>query len=183
MGARDVNDKVLAAAPGLFERIANLHIIHITGQKHSQPVAAAYKSSLPTWRKNIKVVGFTPDFYQFAGAADVVVTRAGATTIAELAAQRKAVILIPAPQLAAGHQLKNAQELAKKQAVLVIPNDAGPEELLKVAAEVLESDSARKKLADKLGGLAKPDAADELADLILKVAAKNKDENHAQFSQ
>ncbi|MEX0881652.1 MAG: glycosyltransferase, partial [Candidatus Saccharimonadales bacterium] len=95
-----------------------------------------------------------------------------ATTIAELAAQRKAVVLIPAPYLTGGHQLKNAEELAKNQAALVVANDAPPDKLLQTVTKVLKDGSLRQKLADNLGKLAKIDAADKLAELLLGIANK-----------
>lgn len=172
LGARDVNDKVIATAPSLLERFGNLWIIHIAGQKHQTQVAAAYAATAPTELKRIQVLGFSADFYKYTAAADLIITRAGATTIAELAAQRKAVILIPAPHLTGGHQLKNAEELVRNEAALVVANEAEPEDLRKVITELLEDRSKRQKLADNLGGLAKTDAADKLAELILRVAGQ-----------
>ncbi len=170
MGAKDVNNKILAITTDLLKLFPNLYIIHIAGQKHQEQVEKAYRITGADL-KRIKVLGFTPEFYKYTGAADLIISRAGATTIAELAAQKKAVILIPAPHLTGGHQLKNASELAKNKAVLVVDNDAPPDELLAVVSEILEDQAARRKLADNLGGLAKTDAADKLAELLLKVAS------------
>lgn len=172
LGARDVNNKLLTIAPKLMERFGNLHILHIAGQKHAEQLTVAYKEGLPRDIGRIEVVGFTPEFYKYSGAADLVITRAGATTIAELAAQRKAVILIPAPHLTGGHQLKNAQELEKQQAASVVANEAAPEELYKVIETTLDDEHRRQQLADKLGATAKADAADKLAGLLLQAAER-----------
>ena len=176
-GARDVNNMVLAIAPKLLERFQKLQIIHIAGQQHQKEVMAKYQAAAPDQLSRLMILGFTADFYKYTGAADLIISRAGATTIAELAAQRKAVILIPAPHLSAGHQLKNAAELTKHQAALVVANDSQPEELLKAVSGILDNASNRRKLADKLGALAKADAADKLAGLLLEVAEKNKNED------
>lgn len=172
LGARDVNNKVIAAAPDLLKSFDNLRIIHIAGQRHQTQVTAAYKAAVPTEMKRIQTLGFTADFYKYTAAADLIITRAGATTIAELAAQRKAVALIPAPQLTGGHQLKNAEELARKGAALVVPNEAEPDELRAAITELLLDAGKRQKLAANLGRLAKIDAADKLAELILRVAGQ-----------
>ncbi|HEY5550061.1 MAG TPA: glycosyltransferase [Candidatus Saccharimonadales bacterium] len=169
LGARDVNNKVLAVAADILKLFPRLYIVHAAGQKHQEQVEKSYRT-IGVDSKRVKVLGFTPDFYKYSGAADLIVSRAGATTIAELAAQKKAVILIPAAHLTGGHQLKNATELAKNQAVLVVDNDSPADELLAVVSQILEDEPARRKLADNLGALAKPDAADKLAELLLKVA-------------
>jgi UDP-N-acetylglucosamine--N-acetylmuramyl-(pentapeptide) pyrophosphoryl-undecaprenol N-acetylglucosamine transferase len=115
---------------------------------------------------------FTPEFYKYSGASDLIITRAGATTIAELAVQRKVVILIPATHLSSGHQLKNANELQRQHAALVVSNEAEPQELFKAVTKALEDKSLRQELASNLGSLAKVDAADRLADLLLQIAKK-----------
>ena len=120
--------------------------------------------------RRISVVGFTTEFYKYSGAADLVITRAGATTIAELAAQKKAVVLIPAPFLAAGHQLHNAEALAKHGAVEMLSNDVPAEELLSELKELLSSPARRKELGETLGRFAKPHAAQELSEVVLEVA-------------
>jgi UDP-N-acetylglucosamine--N-acetylmuramyl-(pentapeptide) pyrophosphoryl-undecaprenol N-acetylglucosamine transferase len=174
LGARDVNNTILEIASELLGRFKNLHLIHVAGRQHAAEVSAKYHGSVPDEVQRITVLDFTPDFYKYTGAADLVITRAGATTIAELAAQRKAVILIPAPHLTGGHQIKNAEELKKHRAALVIDNDAKPSELLKTVSAVLEDQAKRRQLAENLGSLAKVDAADKLAELLLMVADKPK---------
>ncbi|HET7827538.1 MAG TPA: glycosyltransferase, partial [Candidatus Saccharimonadales bacterium] len=107
-GSQNLNELLLAAAPGLLETNLALQIIHITGVRHEESVKRAYKHLLPkAQRGRVRVLGFSPDFYLLAAAADLVIGRAGATTLAELAIAGKACILIPAPFLAGGHQLRN----------------------------------------------------------------------------
>ncbi len=177
LGAQDINKKAVVAAPELLTRFKNLHIIHITGQKHEPEVKEKYQDSAPDDMDRVKVIGFTPDFSIYTGAADLVITRAGATTIAELAAQRKAVILIPAPHLTGGQQLKNAKELERHKAVLVIANEADDTTLLKAITKVLEDDAKRRQLSDKLGSLAKVDAANKLAEILLDVAKQHRNKS------
>ncbi len=172
LGARDVNNKVLAIAPALLQQFSNLQLIHISGHKHEKPMQTGYEAAVSAAIDRVRVIGFSDEFYKYTGAADLVISRAGATTIAELAAQRKPVILIPAPHLTGGHQLKNAEELAKNQAALVVANDAPPDKLLQTVAKTLSDGSLRQKLADNLGRVAKIDAADKLAELLLAVANK-----------
>jgi UDP-N-acetylglucosamine--N-acetylmuramyl-(pentapeptide) pyrophosphoryl-undecaprenol N-acetylglucosamine transferase len=169
LGAKSINDKMVQIAPKLLESFNNLHIVHVTGQQHSEATKEAYKNVIGDI-KRIKTLGFTAEFYKYTGAADVVVTRAGATTIAELSAQRKAVILIPAPHLAGGHQLKNAAGLEKDGAVETVDDTAPADELEKAITGLLSDNKRRRRLADKLAGAAKHGAAKELAALLLQAA-------------
>lgn len=170
-GARDLNHHVTNIADELFSKVSKLHILHLSGDQHLSDVIEAYKSKLNTEQfKNITVVGFTPEFYKYSGAADLVVTRAGATTIAELALQRKAVLLIPAPFLTGGHQLQNAKALTDASAARLVDNDASDNELLSTITDLLTNDHERSKLADNLNKTAHPNAAADLAEIIINTA-------------
>lgn len=113
---------------------------------------------------------------QALGAADIVVSRAGATTILELSALAKPTILIPAAQLAAGHQLKNAAEYAKDGAVEVIDDGelaANPQVLVNMIGSLLGNPAKRKRMAGIFHALFKSDAAQAVADLIENAAKKS----------
>ncbi|HEX5395436.1 MAG TPA: glycosyltransferase [Candidatus Saccharimonadales bacterium] len=170
LGAKTINDLVINAAPDLLESFKQLEIVHIAGQQHLGTVTTEYKSLPKDVSSRIKILGFTPDFYLYSGAADVIITRAGATTIAELAAQSKAVVLVPAPHLTGGHQLKNAEELRKMQAAVIVDNNATPQELAAAVSALLGDKGSRQKLAANLAKLAKPEAAAKLAALLLQEA-------------
>ncbi|MBI4033407.1 glycosyltransferase [Candidatus Saccharibacteria bacterium] len=172
LGAGEVNKKILSIAGGLLEDFPGLQIIHFAGEQHVDQVKAGYETALLSRKGRVRVLGFTDDFYKYTGAADLVISRAGATTIAELAAQKKPVILIPAPHLTGGHQLRNAEQIQKMRAGLLVSNDAPAGELLRVVTETLKKEPLRRQLADNLSHLAKPDAADSLATLLLGVAGQ-----------
>lgn len=169
-GARDVNNMVLAVAKQLLAD-AKLQIIHISGSANAAAVEAAYDRRLSAaQRQRLRVLGWVDDFYKYSGAADVVITRAGATTLAELAIQAKACIVIPSPFLAAGHQLKNAEALARRGAIEVVANNAPAKQLLTITRKLLNSQPRRRQLATKLAATAKPRATSRLAKLIVQVA-------------
>ena len=169
-GSRRLNDLTLAIAGELLEANLALRIIHLSGIKHEAAVKEAYKALPKNDQKRIMVMGYSHDFYALCAAADLVVARAGATTLAELAAAGKACVLIPAPFLAGGHQLQNARQLAARDAVAVTPEDTEPDELLVLIKELLSDDRRRFELARNLFATAKPGAAAALARLILKIA-------------
>ena len=119
---------------------------------------------------------FVTDMPSLLGAADVVVTRAGATTILELAALKKATVLIPNAKLTGGHQLKNAAVYQKKNALEVIDEaslEQSPKELIKVIQRLLSETKETEKMAARLYSFARPDAAKVMADIIMKVAGRS----------
>ena len=172
-GSRAINDLMLTIAAELLETNLSLYIIHITGQSHEDDVKKVYKTLPKTEQNRLIVLGYTNDFTAYAAAADLVITRAGATTLAELAAAGKACIVIPAPFLAGGHQLKNAEQLASHDAVVMLPDEVRPDELLATVNSLLANDSRRFELARNLYAQSTPEAASNLANLILKMAAKS----------
>jgi UDP-N-acetylglucosamine--N-acetylmuramyl-(pentapeptide) pyrophosphoryl-undecaprenol N-acetylglucosamine transferase len=171
LGARDINDKILKIAPELLESQPNLHIVHIAGTQNEEEVKRQYGVILEgVNNKKISVVGYTNEYFKYVEAADLIVSRAGATSIAEYAIAQKPCILIPSPFLTGGHQLKNAEQLQKIGAVEVVGNDAPAEMLLGKIVKLLASPTKRSSLAKKLGSTAKPEAAANLAKILLDTA-------------
>ena len=172
-GSRRLNNLLLGAAPELLAKDLSMRIIHICGWLHEAEVKASYKDKLTGEQlKRVSVMGFTPEFYAYSAAADVIVARAGATTIAELSAAGKACVIIPSPFLAGGHQLKNAEQLAAADAAVILDEQIDADEFLAVVNELFTSDSRRFELSRNIFALAKPQAAAELAEMIIKTAKK-----------
>jgi UDP-N-acetylglucosamine--N-acetylmuramyl-(pentapeptide) pyrophosphoryl-undecaprenol N-acetylglucosamine transferase len=172
-GSRRLNNLLLGAAPELLAKDLSMRIIHICGWLHEADVKASYKDKLTGEQlKRVSVMGFTPEFYAYSAAADVIVARAGATTIAELSAAGKACVIIPSPFLAGGHQLKNAEQLAAADAAVILDEQVDADEFLAVVNELFTSDSRRFELSRNIFALAKPQAAAELAEMIIKTAKK-----------
>ena len=173
LGAQRLNEAVAEVAPKLLAANEHLGIVHVVGRDHEKTMSATYAKSLPTRdMERVKVLGFTNDLYQYSGAADVVITRAGATNLAEFALQAKACIIVPNPQLTGGHQTKNAEVIAKSQAAVVL-EDAKLEKqsslLTQSVQELLDSKEMRQQLGLALHRFARPTATKELAKLILGV--------------
>ncbi len=115
LGARFLNDLTLKLFPRLFESFPDLFLIHQTGQDDFERVKREYEKSPYFWRfkENIKIFPFIEDMGWAYNEADLVIARAGATTVAELVALRKPAILIPYPYATGGHQDKNAEVLSR----------------------------------------------------------------------
>lgn len=147
----------------------------VAGRKHYEDMVELKKYE--EWDKaklqsNFRMWEFNSAMHELMGAADVVVSRAGATTIAELAALGKAVVLVPFEQLPGGHQTKNAERLCEKGAVIMVTDERmqqQPGVLLEEVRHLVRAPKERATLAEKLHAEARPDAAKSLAEIVLKV--------------
>ena len=129
------------------------------------------RAELPPDSDRFQLYPFVTNMHTLLGAADVVVTRAGMTTILELAALQKPTILIPNAKLTGGHQLKNAKVYEDARAVRVLNEDAteaSPDSFVAMVEEVLTQSSESAAMAKRFHAMSKPDAAKEMATLILK---------------
>jgi len=99
-------------------------------------------------------------------AADVVISRAGALTIAELCVAGKAAILVPSPNVAEDHQTRNAEYLAKREAALTIPDREASEKLVEAALDLLEKTDTRERIRENALAMAKTEAAKEIVEQV-----------------
>jgi UDP-N-acetylglucosamine--N-acetylmuramyl-(pentapeptide) pyrophosphoryl-undecaprenol N-acetylglucosamine transferase len=176
LGAQKVNEAMAHAAHDLLSAFPTLVIITIVGRAHEEAVQKLYAEKLSEAEQGrVRIIGFTTELFRYGGAADLILMRAGATSIAEFAVQGKACILVPNPFLTGGHQLKNAEALREAGAVAIVDDDSMTDDIPLVIATVsglLEDAEARQELAANLGKFAHPNAAVELAQLVLKTAKK-----------
>lgn len=165
-GGLQLNKDILAVVGRLMQQHADLGIVHIAGPAHEQEVQRRYAEELlADERRRVVVRGFVNDVYRHTGAATVVVSRASATTVAELAVQGMTTILVPG-LLAGDHQAINARHLAEAGVALNVAY--GDSEGLYTALHKLLSNPAQARvLANNLHALAKPHAAKELAELLI----------------
>lgn len=112
---------------------------------------------------------FIKDMELAYSAADVIVSRAGAIAISELAVAQKPVLLVPFPFAAEDHQTKNAMNLVEKNAARMVKDSEMQEKFWDTLSEICENESVRKEMSDNLKYFAKPNAAKEIVDEIFKV--------------
>ncbi len=172
LGAQRINQAVAEAVPHLLHQFRNLYVVHAVGRAHEAAMQACYQQDLTeTEQGRVHVYGYLEDVYRYSGAADIIITRAGATNLAEFAVQGRACIVVPSPFLAGGHQLKNAQYLEAQAAAVVLDEAdmlADPNRLAKQVSTLLHDDALCQKLEKNLGAFAKPRASQELAKLVLE---------------
>ena len=172
-GSENLNEATRAILPELLQFTS---VGLVAGRKHYEDMIDL--KQYENWENanlesNFRMWEFNTTMNELMGAADVVVSRAGATTIAEMAALGKATILVPFERLPGAHQVKNAERLKELGAAAVI-GDAkmmeDPNLLLQEIHHLIKSPRLRADMADKLATEAKIGAAKHLARIILEEA-------------
>ena len=167
-GAQAINMAMVEAAPWLAAHGAGFAITHQTGARDLERVRDAYRDA----GLDVRVEPFLYEMSREMRAADLVVCRAGATTLAELTAAGKPAVLIPLPTAADDHQRKNAEVLAAAGAAELLPQDGLTGRLLGERIVSLAQDPDRRRtMAEAARGLARPDAARVIVDRALELAA------------
>jgi UDP-N-acetylglucosamine--N-acetylmuramyl-(pentapeptide) pyrophosphoryl-undecaprenol N-acetylglucosamine transferase len=123
--------------------------------------------------ESVQLKEFIKDMETAYSAADVIVSRAGAIAISELAVAQKPVLLVPFPFAAEDHQTKNAMNLVEKNAARMVKDSEMQEKFWKTLSEICENEKVRKEMSDNLKYFAKPDATKEIVDEIFKVIQKD----------
>lgn len=169
LGARRLNNVVVEALDALLP-VSSILLISGAGQ-YDELQSRVLESDTRFQLKAFISEGMA----QVLGAADVVVARAGATTIMELAALAKPTILVPNAYLTGGHQLKNAAAFAEDGAVLVADEaalEATPVLLAQMITDLLADDKRMQSMQQAFFHYAKPRAAEDVADLLVKATKK-----------
>jgi UDP-N-acetylglucosamine--N-acetylmuramyl-(pentapeptide) pyrophosphoryl-undecaprenol N-acetylglucosamine transferase len=171
-GARDMNRitlDMMASGNGDFQHI------HSVGPKRFKAFSeeAAGRGIVFGGTAGLRVLDYIHDIAETVAAADLIICRAGGSTLAELAAAAKPAILIPSPNVTADHQTHNAKMLADAGGAILMP-EAGltAETLLRTVKELLENKVKREEMSKKLKALAVPDSAVRIADMMVKMAVQ-----------
>ena len=170
LGARTLNTSVLANAPALAEQ--GIQVIWQSGKTSYQEMET--KLATLGKKEGIQLREFLTRMDLAYAAADVVVSRAGALAISELALVKKPVIFVPSPNVAEDHQRKNAEALVKEDAALMVLDAEAPAQLINKAIALLNDPLRRQALQQNIGQLARPDAAQRIAEEVLTLAGTRK---------
>lgn len=157
LGATTINKSIEACLPMLKEM--EVQIIWQTGNRDAERLASFNSES-------VKVTAFIKEMDKAYGAADYIVSRAGAIAVSELSIVGKPVILIPSPNVTEDHQTKNAMALVKKEAALLVKDADAVIQLGKVLLDLIKDKSKSDKIARNIATLAKPNAAKDIVALL-----------------
>ena len=165
LGARTINESVLQHLD--LVRSSNVQFIWQTGKYYSAEIAKRLQGmEIP----NLKVTDFITDMGAAYRAADLVISRAGASSISEFCLIGKPVILVPSPNVAEDHQTKNALALSTKDAAIYVKDSEAPSTLLELAVKTVNDEARLKSLSKNILKLALPDSAKIIADEVIRLA-------------
>jgi UDP-N-acetylglucosamine--N-acetylmuramyl-(pentapeptide) pyrophosphoryl-undecaprenol N-acetylglucosamine transferase len=160
LGAKTINEAIDKDVEKLLE--AGLQLIWQTGKPYAEKGKERAKG-----KNGIYVNDFIMQMEYAYGAADVVVARAGAMTVAELCVVKKPVIFVPYPFASEDHQTVNAKQLVSKNAALMVADSEAKEKLVPMILELARNDIKKNELKNNIGKLAITDAAVKVATEIL----------------
>jgi len=165
LGAKTINDSVLQHLD-IVEK-SQVQFVWQTGKYYSAAIQEQLKGSdYP----NLKVTDFITDMGIAYKAADLVISRAGASSISEFCLIGKPVILVPSPNVAEDHQTKNALALANKDAAIYVKDADAPATLLQLAVNTVTDNARLRTLSENVKKLALPNSADIIAKEVIKLA-------------
>lgn len=167
LGARTINDSILGNLP-LVKQQQKVQFIWQTGKYYSEEIHnELQRRSCP---ENLIVTDFISDMSEAYAAADLVISRAGAGSISEFCLLGKPVILVPSPNVAEDHQTKNALALVQQNAALYVTDAEARRILLPQAINTVTDPAKLESLGRNILQLAKPNAASDIADEVIKLA-------------
>ena len=169
MGAEKINE-VMIDFMDKYSKIRGITHYHVTGSRGYGQCRNLFEEKKLDSCGNLFLCEYIYDICKYYAAADIVVCRAGALTLTELAALKKAAILIPSPHVAENHQYKNAEALEKQNAAAIIEEKDLTAESLAEKIDELEADPQKLAEMEKnIGKFAFADTLDKICDIIMDV--------------
>lgn len=166
LGARTINESILQHLSDI--RNSDVQFIWQTGKVYKEAIAKRLEGEEPL--ANLHVTDFISDMASAYAAADMVISRAGASSISEFCLLGMPVILVPSPNVAEDHQTKNALALVNKQAAVYVKDAEAPEKLINTALSIVNDESKLNELHQNILGMALKSSAERIAEEVLKIA-------------
>ena len=168
LGARTINNAIKAALPTLAA--SDIHVVWQTGKIYFEACKAAWEAAgCPA---NIECLDFLSDMPDRYAQADLVISRAGASSISEICLLGKPAILVPSPNVAEDHQTHNAMALVHKDAAVLVKDSEATEKLIPTALELIRDDNRLQALHTNVLTLAQRDSAKRIAEEVMKLARR-----------
>jgi len=166
LGARTINEAVKAALPELGK--SDLHVVWQTGKVYYEKCKAAWEAAGSP--KNIECLDFLSDMPDRYATADLVISRAGASSISELCLLGKPAILVPSPNVAEDHQTHNAMALVNREAAVLVRDAEAAEQLIPTALRLIKDEKQLMSLHTNVLQLAQRDSAKRIAEEVMTLA-------------
>lgn len=169
LGARHINQALCAMKDELLAR-ENLHVVHLTGPKELERVEEALKLT-PEERTRFHVMGYQDHMGETLAAADVIVSRAGATSLAEISARAIPALLVPYPHATADHQTTNAKAYVDQGCARIIADDeVETPHFAELVRQLLDDPELRERMSTAARAQGTGGAAARLADVVVAAA-------------
>lgn len=169
-------DKINTTVVDMLDRIVKdnkIELLFGTGDRNYEKVMNAVKEKGIKLSDDVKIVSYIDNMSECMAAADIVVSRAGAITVSEIAALGKPSILIPSPNVVRNHQEQNAREFEnKKAAELILEKDLSADALYNKIMSMVNGENKLKEMSKNLKSLAKTDALEKIYELMIKMSEK-----------
>ena len=163
LGARTINKGIHKDLKLLID--AGIQVVWQTGKYYYSSIKEELKD---TNYKGLWVSDFISRMDHAYAAADLVISRAGAGTISELCLLKKAVILVPSPNVAEDHQTKNARALSDNNAAIIIPDNVAGEQLVPAAIKLIEDKDKLRNMSEQIVLFAQHNSAKRIVDEVIK---------------
>ncbi|MBE6603424.1 MAG: UDP-N-acetylglucosamine--N-acetylmuramyl-(pentapeptide) pyrophosphoryl-undecaprenol N-acetylglucosamine transferase [Ruminococcaceae bacterium] len=171
LGAPAINEAVLQ----LMEQtrhMENVYHVHATGKREWEPFSRELAARGLAGDKRLEILPFISDMPRRMREATVVICRAGAMSISEIAMAGRAAVLVPSPNVTGDHQLKNAQALSRQGAAVLIEEHEIAERLRETVVDLLESKEKRREIEERVKAFAHPDANRSILEDIMRLTAR-----------
>ena len=170
LGARTINEAVAAALPTLI--VSDMHVVWQTGKVYYEKCKAAWEAAGSP--KHIECLDFLSDMPDRYAQADLVISRAGASSISEICLLGKPAILVPSPNVAEDHQTHNAMALVNKDAAVLVKDAEAADQLIPTALKLIQDEKRLKTLHTNVLKLAQKDSARRIAEEVMKLASSKR---------
>lgn len=164
LGAKTINESIDAGLEKIVDK--NMQLLWQTGKWYAGKAAKAVE---PFQDKHIKTMPFIAKMDYAYAVADLVISRAGASSISELCIAAKATVFVPSPNVAEDHQTKNAMALVNQNAALLVKDMEAKNKLVPQVLEVLDDELLLTKLRRNISKMAFNDSAEIIADEVMKL--------------
>ena len=168
LGARTINESIKAALPELAK--SDIHVVWQTGKVYYESCKAAWEAAGQP--ANIECLDFLSDMPERYAQADLVISRAGASSISEICLLGKPAILVPSPNVAEDHQTHNAMALVNRDAAVLVRDAEAAEKLIPTALTLIEDKDKLEVLHTNVLKLAQADSATRIAKEVMALGKK-----------
>lgn len=171
-GAKTINDAMIKMVP-MLKKLPDVHFVYVTGQHYYENTRKAVLAASESVRNHLHVLPYISNMPEVLAATTLVVSRAGASSLAELTALGLPSILIPSPNVTNNHQEANARSLEQAGAAVMLKEQGlTPALLFEQIEELMTNENKRKQMSEQSKALGHPDSAQRIVTEMKRLSGK-----------